>query len=124
MSASAVFMMITGILATFLPQEILGVFGSPESDPVVLIIQICGALYLGFAMLNWMAKGNLIGGIYSRPVAMGNFLHFTIVAAALLKLLLKGQQITLVLGGFVLFYLIFAVWFGMILFGNPLRENQ
>jgi hypothetical protein len=24
------------------------------------------ALYVGFAMVNWMAKGNLLGGIYNR----------------------------------------------------------
>ena len=47
--------------------------------------QACGVLYLGFAILNWMAKDDLIGGIYSRPVAMGNFLHFFTIAMALVK---------------------------------------
>jgi hypothetical protein len=37
-------------------------------------------------MLNWMARANRIGGIYSRPVAMGNFLHFTMGALVLLGL--------------------------------------
>ena len=38
-------------------------------------------------MLNWMARGNIIGGIYSRPVAVGNLIHFAIAALAMVKLL-------------------------------------
>ena len=121
MSSSAIFMGILGIAASFLPQEILIYFDSHANKPVVLIVQITGALYMGFAILNWMAKGNLIGGIYSRPVALGNFLHFTIVALALLKALIAGQNaIEIVMGTAV--YLIFAMWFGFILFGSPVKK--
>jgi hypothetical protein len=72
MSVSALFMTILGLGASFLPQEILAHYGSPTEGPGVLIIQIAGALYMGFAILNWMARANLIGGIYSRPVAFGS----------------------------------------------------
>src|SRR5204862_7388254 len=33
------------------------------------------ALYLGFAVLNWMGCVVLFGGIYGRPVALGNLCH-------------------------------------------------
>ena len=49
---------------------------------LTLIARACEALYLGFASLNWMAKDNLIGGIYSPPVAIGIFFA---ISMALLK---------------------------------------
>jgi hypothetical protein len=70
-------------------------------------------------MLNWMARANLIGGIYSRPVAMGNFLHFAMVAIALLKALLGGLRAQPILIGAVVVYSVFAVWFGLAVFTHP-----
>ena len=77
----------------------------------LLVIQVSGALYLGFANLNWMARGVLIGGIYSRPLAMGNFLHFSIVTIVLAKTLSATTLFPLVACGIA--YAIFAVWFGL-----------
>ena len=56
-----------------------------------MLVQLAGALYVGFAMVNWMAKGNLLGGIYNRAVAMGNFADFGIGAIVLVKGLIAGQ---------------------------------
>ena len=71
MRASAVWLGALGVVATFLPQEILVHGGTVPVALSVVVVQMAGALYLGFAMLNWMAQGNIIGGIYSRPVAIG-----------------------------------------------------
>jgi hypothetical protein len=120
MSASALMMAVLGLCASFLPQEILAHFGAEPRGLGVLLVQIVGALYLGFAMLNWMARANLIGGIYSRPVAVGNFLHFAVVAVTLLKAILSGSRAAEVLGGAAL-YSIFAVWFGGVVFSRASR---
>ena len=40
---------------------------------------------LPFAMLNWMAKGVIIGGIYSRPIVIANLAHFLIGDLELIK---------------------------------------
>ena len=77
-----------------------------------------GALYLGFAMLNWMAKDNLIGGIYSRPVAIGNFAHYFILAATLFRLVFAGP-LPAILWAVAIVYGIFASWFGWVLFTSP-----
>jgi hypothetical protein len=82
------------------------------------LAQACGALYLGFAILNWMAKDNLIGGIYSRPVAMGNFLHFFAMAMAFIKsfsVLLRSSADVALLG----LYAVMAIGFGVVLFRHP-----
>jgi hypothetical protein len=117
MTLSAILMAVLGICASFLPQEILSYSGADPRDLGVLLVQVIGALYLGFAMLNWMARGNLIGGVYSRPVAMGNFLHFAVVAVTLLKALLGASAEILLVGAVV--YSVFAVWFGLVVFTHP-----
>jgi hypothetical protein len=82
-----------------------------------VLVQLAGALYLGFAMLNWMSQGSVMGGIYGRPVAIGNLAHFTIGALALLKLVLSEQRVVeLVIGAAV--YTAFAVAFAIVAFGR------
>ena len=122
MTASALFTGLLGVVASFLPQEILASFGATLDVFSVLVVQLAGALYLGIAILNWMARANLIGGIYSRPVAMGNFLHFMMGALVLLRAWIDGiTGIAIPAGASV--YTIFAVWFGLILFNHPLRDK-
>ena len=122
MLSSALFMTVLGLIATFAPQELLTSTGNGPQVIALLIVQAAGGLYLGFAFLNWMAKDNLIGGVYSRPVAMGNMLHFFVVAMALLKVAISNQRtpaITLA----TVFYAIFTIWFGLVVFTNPLRKT-
>jgi len=108
-------MVVLGIAASFFSREILARFGSAPEGINYLLIKMSGALYLGFAGLNWMGRANLIGGIYSRPVAVGNFFHFTIIAITLLKWLIVQQaSVVLITGAGI--YTIFAVCFGYILF--------
>ena len=85
-------MLLAGLGLTFAPQELWRYAGVGYQAATVLILQATGALYMGFAVLNWMAKDNLIGGIYSRPVALGNFLHFLLVASALVRALAAGAR--------------------------------
>ena len=118
MSFSALVMFALGVLLTFAPSEVIHAAGASQAPLLTAIAQACGALYLGFAVLNWMAKDNLIGGIYSRPVAMGNFLHFFATAIALLKsvsILPRSAGIVALVGLFC----ILAAGFGIVLFRHP-----
>ena len=120
LGASALVMGILGMSATFLPQEILQYIGAPAAGALPSIIQIIGALYLSFAMQNWMAKDSLIGGIYNRPVAMGNLLHFTMGALALGKTAVAGHAPNAILP-FAIGYALFAVAFAVVFFTSPVR---
>ena len=122
MASSAAFLLLFGLAATFAPQELLAYSGITSQHLEVLLVQAAGALYLGFAILNWMAKDNLLGGIYSRPVALGNLLHFTIMAITLLKAIVIGEREPVVLLASSA-YLLFAVWFGLITFGSPVGRK-
>ncbi len=116
MASSALVMAALGVVATFLPQEIIASLGG-NGRTLPLLVQVLGATYLGFASLNWMAKESLIGGIYSRPVSMGNFLHFAIAGIALVKAVAAGERAVAVLVCTAI-YVIFAVAFGAVVFGR------
>jgi hypothetical protein len=122
MSSSAIIMAAMGVAISFLPQEILGYFGASGTGVPLLFMQILGALYLGFAILNWTAKEILIGGIYGRPVALGNFMHFAVAALALFRGALSASNP--VIWAATAVYSIFAIAFGFVLFGNPIKSSQ
>ena len=123
MRSSSLVMFCLGAAATFAPQELPLYSGTAPQPLTVLIVQAAGALYFGFAILNWMAQDNLIGGIYSRPVALGNLVQFILLAAALLRLAGGGHR-ELVLLILASIYVIFAVWFGLITFTHPKLHQE
>lgn len=118
MISSSIFMALLGLFTSFLPAEILNAVGLTSTILPTLLLQITGALYLGFALMNWMAKTLLIGGIYSRPVCIGNFLHFTIAALALIKVAMNHPSLNYVLIATII-YSLFAILFGVVLFTSP-----
>jgi Na+-driven multidrug efflux pump len=121
---SALLMGVAGLLMEFMPHEILRFFGeAPIGGIAPLLVQLAGALYLGFAMTNWMAKGVLIGGIYARPLAVGNFAHFLIGALALLKFAVGLPNLWLV-WVFAVIYALLAILFGFVFFTHPLKTKD
>ncbi|HEX2189263.1 MAG TPA: hypothetical protein VHG51_10220 [Longimicrobiaceae bacterium] len=122
MTASAVALGLLGLAGSFVPDEVLGWMGAPASPPLVLLVQLLGALYLGFAVLDWMARGNLIGGIYSRPVATGNLLHFLSAGIAILRLLARAPELR-ALWPLALVYTLLAAGFAVVLFRHPVRPS-
>jgi hypothetical protein len=124
MMSSALVMGIVGVGCSFFPEEMLTYIGL-ALDPgkiMILMVQILGALYLGFAILNWMAKGNLIGGIYSKPVAIGNFMHFMVSGLALTKHLISHLDQKMIVVP-VIIYAVFALCFGVVTFGSPVFKK-
>src|SRR5450432_1838124 len=120
MSASAIVMGIIGIVLTFAPQEFANYFSLTGTSATIL--QLSGALYFGFAIINWTARANLIGGIYSKPVAMGNLTHFVIGALALVKFASHNLGLVYVWIA-VIIYSVFAILFGYVSFTNPILKS-
>lgn len=118
MRASVVLLGTLGLGATFLPHEILARLGAPASPVLVVVLQVTGALYLGFAILNWMSRNQLLGGIYNRPLALANLLHFASAALALGKALAAHPE-TRVLWPLAAAYALLAAGFGAVLFRHP-----
>ena len=123
MIASSLVMAAIGLVLSFAPEEALTFFSQPASGDVPVLLQLTGALYLGFAFANWTAKGMVLGGIYGRAIVMGNFLHFIMGALALLKVAIGAR------GGpsvwaLCAVYVVFATWFGRTLFSQPAEARD
>jgi hypothetical protein len=123
MAASAIVMGVAGAAGLFLPDEILAAINAPGTGIFPVLVQLHAALLLGFAMINWMAKDSLIGGIYNRPVAVGNSAHFLIGAITLVKLVIGGMREPALIAATVI-YVVFALGFGMLMFGSPVKPAQ
>ncbi|HEY3404289.1 MAG TPA: hypothetical protein VGK59_12935 [Ohtaekwangia sp.] len=123
MTGSALLMGVVGVALTFAPQEVLTyLFKQPVTGSGVIILQILGALYFAFAMVNWMAKANLIGGIYARPIAMGNMTHFVVGAFALLKGYSASSEQVVLIAAIV--YVVLGALFTKVLFTHPVKEKE
>jgi hypothetical protein len=82
---SACFLGILGVGLSFFPQEILEIFDQDQFPFTVLMLQIAGSLYFGLAILNWMSKNTIIGGVYGRPILIINLIHFMSTSITLVK---------------------------------------
>ena len=117
MVASSTVLGAAGLAASFAPAELLAALSAPTAEPLPVLIQLLGALYMAFAITNWTAQGHIIGGIYSRPLALGNFMHFMVGALALLKhVTSKGFAAPLVIA--LVAYSVLALCFGYLVFGG------
>ena len=121
MSTSALLLGIMGMAATFAPREILGSLGVAPMVITQLMVQILGALYLGFASMNWMMRDGIIGGIYNRPVVIGNLTHFLVAAMAMLRVVTdspSGRSLWPV----AVVYAGYTLAFGVLLFRHPVKD--
>ncbi|MBK8782735.1 MAG: hypothetical protein IPO22_13215 [Anaerolineales bacterium] len=81
MMSSSLALGLAGIFALFAPEVLLPSAAGATS----VLVQLMGALYFSFALMNWTAKDSAIGGIYARPVSLANFSHFFSGVLLLLK---------------------------------------
>lgn len=116
MVASSLALGLAGLAASFAPSELLQALGSPVAEPLPVLIQLLGGLYVAFAITNWTAKDNMIGGIYSRPLSLGNCVHFVVGSLALAKQQFS-RDVSMPLLAVLLVYAIFAICFAWLVFG-------
>ena len=124
MTSSALFLAIIGILLSFLPNEIMDYLNVESNIITLLFLKILSALYLGFGILNWMAKGTIIGGIYNRPIAIGNLMHFGVGAIALVKIVSNIQTHSEIIISLAVVYVIFAILFAYVFKTNPTKTEK
>ena len=119
MTVSAFFLEIIGIFLSFLPKEIINYLNINSNVITILLFQLLGALYLGFGILNWMLKGNRIGGIYNRPVLIGNLMHFLVGAIALIKIVTSIQAHSEIIIFLMIVYSTLSISFAILFKSNP-----
>lgn len=122
LTASSLALAAAGVAATFAPVEIASALGLGTARGTTLIIQLLAAALFAFAMTNWMARGSLMGGIYNRPIAVGNLAHFLIGGLASAKAIAAGERgIVWIVAAAI--YIIFAIGFGVVLFRSPVPSR-
>lgn len=89
--ASAILLGFCGLALLFAADEILPrhLPGYPPGE--FWFGQLLAAACLALAVLNWMSRRTLLGGIYGRPVVAANATGYLIAAITLLKPTLAGE---------------------------------
>ncbi|MEW5797817.1 MAG: hypothetical protein AB1728_02315 [Bacteroidota bacterium] len=123
LTASAIVLGSAALALLFASEEILNSMNIASGRSLQLLLQIIGALYFAFAMMNWMTRESAIGGIYNRPIVVANTSHFSIAGLALLKGAVSMPDASLSTWIIAGLYAGFAVAFAMILFRHP-GENK
>jgi hypothetical protein len=120
--ASTIFNGMMGLLTSFLPQEVLKITYLPTSPVNVLLLQILSAFYIGLAMINFMSKDAVIGGIYNRPILMGNIAYHSISSIALVKYALNQGMFSTTLITMTVVYCALSLGFLRLFFVVPGKQ--
>lgn len=115
MTASSLTLGIAGLFSLFAPDTLLRMLGASATTPLAVPVQLMGSLYFASALVNWTARDSAIGGIYARPVSLGNFAHFFVGALILLKYLVSNS-FNLIGLLITMLYALFAVLFYWLVF--------
>ena len=119
MTSGAILFALIGINLILFPKVILNHLELGVSDTLEILMQTIGSLYYGLAMLNWMSRGNLIGGIYNRPVIVANLTHFGIAVLVLIKGIYTNPSLSYIIWIITIMYSIFTILFGILLIKYP-----
>jgi len=122
LSVSAIAYLLAALALLFTAEELLHFALGAASQLDVALLQLIGAALFGFAMLNWLNRYSIVGGIFSRPLVVANLAH-TATAALMLGHLAVRQPVSPWLTGATLAYAALGVAFGARLFLPP-RPNQ
>lgn len=84
MSGSAGLLAVLGIAVAFAPDAAADALSLPAGAVVGAPLAAGGLM--GFAAVNWVGRGAIYGGIYGRPIVLGNFVHAMVLATTLVSL--------------------------------------
>ena len=124
MTISSIILGVFGLSLIFGAEEISNIIVASDNQVILLVFQILGATYFGFAMLNWMTKHNLIGGIYSKPLVIGNLVHFLVGSFALVKIVMHLENNIEIMWGLTIIYVGLTLCFGYVLMTDPNKVKK
>ncbi|MGE0771164.1 MAG: hypothetical protein AB7K37_05595 [Cyclobacteriaceae bacterium] len=115
---NALLLAVIGLSLLFTPQEVLTLLtGNPATLELLPFVQSAGLLYFAFAIINWYARHSIVGGIYNRPLVLGNVTHYVAGGIAFAKSL--PQSHLAMHWYFTLLFLTAGCVFVVILFSDP-----
>ena len=120
---SALILFAVGGAALFAAAELAHFFGAGGSNSLALAIQLTGCGLLGFAALNWMSRGTRIGGIYARPIGIGNLLLFMTTSLTIGRAAFAGTFPVIVSVVGVIFAVLAIVFAWLVFLHDPLADG-
>lgn len=123
MIASASLLFAHGMVLLFASEFLLELFGISHSSGGSATAQLFGAALISIGLMNWTARGLVLGGIYGRSLVYGNFTY------SFIGFLISFRAR---LGGFsndyfwieVVLHLASAIVFGVLLFRGPMTQTK
>jgi hypothetical protein len=122
-TTSAICLAVAGVLLLFAPREAgNALLPGVSADG---LFQLLGAALLGFAAMNWTARGAALGGIYGRAVVVGNLMHFFVGACVLANRAFSDDAISVAFRLLTGLYVLGAAMFVYLaFFSSGLRERS
>ena len=114
MTSSGAFMIAIGAVLNFAPHEAAVRLGMDAGVAATLALQLLAGFAMGLGVVNWMWRGNAIGGIHGKAIGMGNLLQFAVGAFGLAKA--ASADSPPVLLALLAVYGVFAAWFAYVVF--------
>ena len=124
MTTTSLVLGLAGLFALFAPDVLLAMLGVPLTDPLSLFIQLLGALYFSMALMNWTAKDSAIGGIYARPVSIGNFAHFFMGTLLLIRYQLSNEFNPFVMMTLIVYAIFASVFYWLVFRHTGIAKNK
>ena len=124
MTSSALILGLAGVFALFAPDTLLYTQGSAPTGTMSVLVQLMGALYFSFALMNWTAKDSLIGGIYARPVSLANFGHFFAGTLLLLKYQLANEMSLSILAALIVYSVYMACFYWLVFRSTGVKAEK
>jgi hypothetical protein len=123
MMTSALLLLAHGMVLLFAPEILFRFFNLSNVPEGPVTAQFLGAALISFGLMNWTARGLVLGGIYGRAIVHGNFAYWLIGFFVGFRARLNGFS-NEYFWMEVVQYLIFAIVFGWLLFRGPSREPE
>lgn len=109
---------LLGIALIFAPDNIAGVLSLDSS--AALPLTMWGSAMFGLGLLNWNGRNAIYGGIYGRPILLGNLAHAFAGFMALIGVAtLDGPWPILAV---TVFYGLYAAGYARIMFSPPYKS--
>lgn len=89
MQASSLTLFAFGVIWRFFPDALVG---GASSSAASVPVQLFGGTLMAFAVLNWIGRRAILGGIYGRPIVVANFALGMITAGTLMAATLSGRM--------------------------------
>jgi hypothetical protein len=122
MALSAILLLAHGIALLFAPELLFTLFDLTYSPQGSFSAQLFGSALMSIGLMNWTARGLVLGGIYGRALVYGNFTFSFIGFFVCLRARLNGfsnQYFWIE----VVLCLASAIVFGVMLFRGPIPRT-